>query len=227
MNYEIIGGNLPAVICHMKKGEKIVCESGGMSWMDDVFTMETSGGGIGKMFGRMFSGETLFRNIYTANRDGDIAFASSFPGDIIAVQVTPDHPVIAQKSAFLACDPGVESSVFFQKKLGAGFFGGEGFIMQKFEGNGIVLLEIDGSVKEYTLAAGQRMLMETGHLVMMDGTCSMDVERIKGAKNIVFGGEGLFNTVVSGPGKIVIQTMPIAKTAQMLAKLMPNNGSSN
>ena len=227
MKYEIMGGNLPAVICHMSKGEKIVCESGGMSWMDDVFTMETSGGGIGKMFGRMFSGETMFRNIYTANSDGDIAFASSFPGQIIAVQVTPGNPVIAQKRAFLACDPGVESSVFFQKKVGAGLFGGEGFVMQKFEGEGIVLLEVDGSVKEYNLAPGQRMLMETGHLVIMDSTCSMNVERIKGAKNIVFGGEGLFNTVVTGPGKIVIQTMPIAKTAEVLAKLMPNNGSSN
>ena len=226
MNYEIIGGNLPAVICHMKAGEKIVCESGGMSWMDDAFTMETSGGGVGKMLGRMFSGESVFRNIYTANRDGDIAFASSFPGQIIAVQVTPGNPIIAQKSAFLACDPGVETSVFFQKKVGAGLFGGEGFIMQKFEGNGIVLLEVDGSVKEYNLAAGQRMLMETGHLVIMDGTCSMDVERIKGAKNIVFGGEGLFNTVVTGPGRIVIQTMPIAKTAQVLAKLMPGNKSN-
>lgn len=222
MNYEIIGGNLPAVICHMKQGEKIVCESGGMSWMDDAFTMETSGGGAAKMFGRMFSGETLFRNIYTANRDGDIAFASSFPGEIIAARVTPGHPIIAQKHAFLACDPTVESSVFFQKKVGAGFFGGEGFIMQKFEGDGIVLLEVDGSTKEYTLGAGQRMYMETGHLVIMDGTCKMDIERIKGAKNILFGGEGLFNTVVSGPGKIVLQTMPIEKTAQMLAALMPN-----
>ena len=226
MKYEIIGGNLPAVICHMSKGEKIVCESGGMSWMDDAFTMETSGGGLGKMFGRMFSGETMFRNIYTANRDAEIAFSSSFPGQIIAVQVTPGNPVIAQKRAFLACDPGVETSVFFQKKLGAGVFGGEGFIMQKFEGNGIVLLEVDGSVKEYTLAAGQRMIMDTGHLVMMDGTCSMDIERIKGAKNIVFGGEGLFNTVVSGPGKITIQTMPIEKTAQLLSKLMPSSGSN-
>lgn len=225
MNYEIMGGNLPAVICHMKQGEKIVCESGGMSWMDDAFTMETFGGGAGKVFGRLFSGETLFRNLYTANRDGDIAFASSFPGDIIAVEVTPGHPIVAQKHAFLACDPTVESSVFFQKKIGAGFFGGEGFVMQKFEGSGIVLLEVDGSTKEYTLAAGQKMYMETGHLVIMDATCKMDVERIKGAKNIFLGGEGLFNTVVTGPGRIVLQTMPIAKTAMELYQLMPHTNS--
>ena len=225
MNYEIMGGNLPAVICHMKRGEKIVCESGGMSWMDDAFEMETSGGGIGKMFGRMFSGESMFRNIYTATRDADIAFASSFPGNIIAVEVTPGHPVIAQKSAFLACDPGIETSVFFQKKAGAGFFGGEGFIMQKFEGSGIVLLEVDGSTKEYNLAAGQRMIMDTGHLVIMDASCNMDIVSVKGLKNKLLGGEGFFNTVVSGPGRVVIQTMPIAKTAQLLADLMPNNNN--
>ena len=226
MKYEIMGGNLPAAICHLKQGEKIICESGAMSWMDDAFTMETSGGGIGKMFGRMFSGETMFRNIYTANRDGAIAFASSFPGDIIAVQVTPGNPVIAQKRAFLACDPGVESSVFFQKKLGAGFFGGEGFVMQKFEGNGIVLLEVDGASAQYDLAPGQRMIMETGHLVMMDATCSMNIESVKGLKNKLLGGEGFFNTVVTGPGKITIQTMPIAKTAQTLASMMPSSSSN-
>ena len=226
MKYEIMGGNLPAAICSLKQGEKIICESGAMSWMDDAFTMETSGGGIGKMFGRMFSGETMFRNIYTANRDGSIAFASSFPGDIVAIQVTPGNPVIAQKKAFLACDPGVESSVFFQKKLGAGLFGGEGFIMQKFEGNGIVLLEVDGSAVEYTLAPGQRMIMETGHLVMMDGTCSMTVESVKGLKNKLLGGEGFFNTVVTGPGKITIQTMPISKTAALLATMMPSSSSN-
>ena len=226
MKYEIMGGNLPAAICYLKQGEKIICESGAMSWMDDAFTMETSGGGIGKMFGRMFSGETMFRNIYTANRDGSIAFASSFPGDIVAIQVTPGNPVIAQKKAFLACDPGVESSVFFQKKLGAGLFGGEGFIMQKFEGNGIVLLEVDGSAVEYTLAPGQRMIMETGHLVMMDGTCSMTVESVKGLKNKLLGGEGFFNTVVTGPGKITIQTMPISKTAALLATMMPSSSSN-
>lgn len=226
MNYEIIGGNLPAVICHMNPGEKIVCESGAMSWMDDAFTMETSGGGIGKVFGRMLSGETLFRNTYTANRNGDIAFASSFPGSILAIEVTPGHPVIAQKRAFLASDPTVESSVFFQKKVGAGFFGGEGFVMQKFEGNGIVLLEVDGSTKEYTLAAGQRLIMDTGYLVIMDGSCSMDIESVKGVKNKLLGGEGFFNTVVSGPGRVVVQTMPISKTAQVISNFLPNSSNS-
>lgn len=225
MKYEIMGGNLPAVICKLTKGEKIICEGGGMSWMDDAFTMETSGGGLKKMFGKAFSGESMFMNTYTANTDGEIAFASSFPGEILAVEIGAGKNIVAQKKAFLASEGGVDMSVFFQKKLTGGFFGGEGFIMEKFTGNGIVFLEVDGSIKEYTLAPGERKIMETGHLVMMEETCSLSVERIKGAKNILLGGEGLFNTVVTGPGKVVIQTMPISKTAELIANFIPKSGN--
>ena len=223
MQYEIIGGNLPAVICKMKKGEKIICESGGMSWMDAAFKMETTSGGAGKMFGRLFSGESLFTNSYTAEKDGEIAFASCFPGNILAVELTPGKSVIAQKKAFLACEAGVEMSVFFQKKLGKVFFGGEGFILEKFSGSGIVFLEIDGAVKEYNLAAGEKKIMDTGHLVLMDDTCKMDIEKISGVKNVLFGGEGLFNTVVTGPGKIFIQTMPISRTAGVISSYIPSH----
>lgn len=225
MKYEIMGGNLPAVICKLDKGEKIVCESGGMSWMDGVFKMETSAGGVGKALGRMFSGESAFTNTYTANDAGEIAFASCFPGEILPVEITPGKSIIAQKKAFLACEEGVEMSVYLQKKLGKGFFGGEGFIMEKFSGSGIVFLEVDGSIKEYNLAPGEKKVMETGHLVMMDETCKMDIERIKGVKNMVLGGEGLFNTVVTGPGKIVIQTMPISKTANVISGYIPSSGN--
>ena len=204
MQYEIIGGNLPAVICKMKKGEKIICESGGMSWMDAAFKMETTSGGAGKMFGRLFSGESLFTNSYTAEKDGEIAFASCFPGNILAVELTPGKSVIAQKKAFLACEAGVEMSVFFQKKFGKGIFGGEGFILEKFSGSGIVFLEIDGAVKEYN-------------------PCKMDIEKISGVKNVLFGGEGLFNTVVTGPGKIFIQTMPISRTAGVISSYIPSH----
>lgn len=221
MQYEIIGGNLPAVLCRLSKGEKIVCESGGMSWMDGVFKMETVGGGAGKMFGRVFSGESMFTNTYTAQQDGEIAFASCFPGEILAINLTPGKSIIAQKRAFLASEAGVDMSVFFQKKIGKGLFGGEGFIMEKFTGSGLVFLEVDGSVMEYTLARGEKKVMETGHLVMMDDTCQMDIERISGVKNVLFGGEGLFNTVVTGPGKIVIQTMPMAKTAGVISQYLP------
>ena len=225
MQYEIIGGNLPAVLCKLKKGEKIICESGGMSWMDGVFKMETTGGGAAKMFGRMFSGESMFTNTYTAQQDGEIAFASCFPGAILAIEMKPGRSVIAQKKAFLASEAGVEMSIFFQKKLGKGLFGGEGFIMQKFSGSGLVFLEVDGAIKEYTLAPGEKKVMETGHLVMMDDTCKMDIEKISGVKNVLFGGEGLFNTVVTGPGRIVIQTMPMSKTAGVISEYIPKQSS--
>ena len=225
MQYEIIGGNLPAVLCRLTRGEKLICEAGGMSWMDGVFKMETTGGGIGKMFGRMFSGESMFTNTYTAQQDGEIAFASSFPGQILAINLTPGKSIIVQKKAFLACEAGVEMSVFFQKKFGKGLFGGEGFIMQKFTGSGIVFLEVDGAIKEYVLAPGEKKIMDTGHLVMMDDTCKMDIERIAGVKNALFGGEGLFNTVVTGPGKIVIQTMPISKAAGVIAGFIPQQSN--
>lgn len=219
MKYEIKGTPLPVVICTLDPNETVKCESGGMSWMSPNMKMSTNaGGGIGKAFSRMFSGESMFQNTYTAQDGaGMIAFASSFPGEIIAMEVTPDKPIIAQKSAFLASSEGVDMSIHFQKKLGSGFFGGEGFIMQKFSGNGIVFLEIDGSVIEYDLAAGQSMLLDTGHLALMENSVSIDVETVKGVGNVLFGGEGLFNTKVTGPGKIWVQTMPVSSVASSLA----------
>lgn len=223
MKYRIEGTPLPVVICQMEDGETIITEKGSMSWMSPNMEMETtSNGGFGKALGRMFAGESIFQNKFTA-RDGEglIAFASSFPGDIRAIEITPDRPVIVQKSAFLAGEAGVDISVFFQKKLGAGFFGGEGFIMQKLSGSGTVFVEIDGSSVEYQLAAGEQMVIDTGYLAMMDATCSMDVVANKGMKNMIFGGEGFFNTVVTGPGKIVLQTMPISTVASAIIPFVP------
>ncbi len=217
MNYNIIGEPMPVVVCDLAGGESMITEKGSMVWMSPNMKMETSAGGLGKAFGRMFSGESMFQNIYTAQGGpGMIAFASSFPGSIRAVEVGPDHPVIVQKSGFLAAERSVELSVFFQKKLGAGFFGGEGFIMQKLSGHGIAFLEIDGSAVEYELRAGESMVVDTGNLTMMDASCSIDIQSVKGVKNALFGGEGLFNTVVTGPGKIVLQTMPVSTLASAL-----------
>ena len=213
MKYRIEGTPMPVVICELEAGENMITERGSMSWMTPNMKMETtSNGGVGKVLGRMFSGEALFQNRYTAQGGpGMIAFASSFPGSIRALQITPDKPVIAQKSAFLASETTVDLSVFFQRKMGAGFFGGEGFIMQKLSGYGTAFVEIDGSAVEYELAPGQQMIVDTGYLALMDATCKMDVVAVKGAKNVFFGGEGLFNTVITGPGKIVLQTMPAFK----------------
>ena len=225
MRYEIKGGDLPVVVCQLETGEQMQCEAGSMSWMDDGIEMQTQGGGIGKMFGRMFTNESLFLNHYTARRPGEIAFASSFPGSIKVVEVTPARPIIAQKGAFLASCGNIEMSVFFHRKFSSGLFGGEGFLMQKFSGSGLVFVEIDGSAVEYDIPAGSRKIIDTGYLAMMDASCSMDIQTIKGVKNVLFGGEGLFNTVVSGPGHIILQTMPVSKTAAVIRKYIPTQSN--
>ena len=223
MQYSIQGDNLPVVICTLGQGEQMLTEKGAMSWMTPNMKMETStNGGLGKAFGRMLSGDSIFQNRYTAQGGpGMIAFASSFPGAIRAVEITPNMPVIAQKSAFLAATPGVDLSIHFQKKVGAGFFGGEGFIMQKLSGHGMAFLEIDGSAVEYTLAPGQQIIVDTGNLAMVDATCQIDIQTVRGAKNVLFGGEGLFNTVVTGPGRVVLQTMALPAFASALIPYLP------
>ena len=223
MRYEIKGEPMPVVVCYLDAGESMKCESGSMSWMSPNMEMQTSGGGLGKAFGRMFSGENIFQNFYTAKGGpGMIAFAASFPGSVRAVQITPDRPVVVQKRGFLASEAGVDLSVFFQKKIASGLFGGEGFIMQKLSGNGTAFVELDGSTVEYDLPPGQQIVVDTGYVAMMDATCSMDVVTVKGVKNALFGGEGLFNTIVAGPCRVVLQTMPLNNFAAMIANMIPS-----
>ena len=223
MRYQIQGDNMPVVVCALEDGESVVCEAGAMSWMSPNMQMETKAkGGVGGFFGRALSGESGFQNVYTARGGGGlIAFTSSYVGNILAVEITPDKPIIIQKRAFLACTPDVNMEVFFQKKIGTALFGGEGFIMQKLSGQGTVLLEIDGSAINYNLKAGEKMLISTGHLAMMEQSVSMDIQSIKGVKNALFGGEDLFNTVVTGPGVVTVQTMPMSNFAAAVAKLIP------
>ena len=221
--YEILGGNLPVVVCELSAGESMITESGSMSWMSPNMKMETtSGGGVKKMLGRLVSGDSAFQNRFTAEGgDGIIAFASSFPGAIKALNISAGHSMIVQKSAFLASEEGVELSMHFQKKLGSGIFGGEGFIMQRLSGNGTAFIEIDGHAED-VLGAGQEMLVSTGYLAAMEESCTMDVVMVKGAKNMLLGGEGIFNTVVRGPGKVILQTMPISKVAELLMPFFNN-----
>ena len=222
MQYEIIGAPFPAVVCTLQRGEQMRTEKGSMVWMDPCMKMETSGGGgLGKMFGKLVSGESMFQNIYTAQADGRIAFGSSFPGQILAINIAPGQEFIAQKMAFLASEMGVDLSVHFSQKLGRGFFGGEGFIMQRLSGQGTAFLECDGSLVRYELAAGQSMVVDTGNVLGFTGGVQMRIERIQGAKNIFFGGEGLFNTVLTGPGIIYLQTMPLATVVDTIAAHMP------
>ena len=173
------------------------------------------------MFSKAFSGESMFQNIYTANGDGMIAFGSSFPGRILALEIEPGRELIMQKSAFLASEPTVELSVTFNKKLGVGFFGGEGFIMQRLSGRGIAFVEIDGELIEYDLAPGQQIVVDTGNVAGFESTVTMDVRQVPGLKNKLIGGEGLFNTYLTGPGRVMLQTMPISSVAAALAGLMP------
>ena len=224
MRYEIQGETLPVVICHLEGGEKMITEGGGMSWMSPNMKMETTtNGGIGKAFGRMFSGEKMFQNVYTAEGGtGMIAFASSFPGSIKAYEIAPGQEMNFQKSAFLAGEAGVELSVFFNKKFSSGLFGGEGFIMQKISGYGTVFAEFDGHIVEYELQPGQQIVVDTGHLAAMTATCKMEIKSVPGVKNMLFGGEGLFNTVISGPGKVWLQTMPISNVAGILRPYLPS-----
>ena len=216
--YEIVGGNLPAVICELAAGEAMFTETGSMSWMSPNMKMETtSNGGIKKAFGRAFSGESFFQNKFTAEGgDGMIAFASSFPGAIKPLEITPDKAMIVQKKAYLASEEGVQLSMYFQKKLGKALFGGEGFIMQKLSGEGLAFIEIDGHGVEYELEAGQEIIVGTGYLAAMEETCTMDIVTVKGVKNILLGGEGMFNTVVRGPGKIILQTIQYVDKNQHL-----------
>lgn len=225
MQYELQGDSLPVVICHLDPGERMITERGSMAWMSPNMKMETtSNGGVGKALGRMFTGEALFQNIYTAQGgSGMIAFASSFPGSIRVFDLEPGRDIIVQKSAFLASEASVELSVHFRKKLGAGFFGGEGFIMQRLSGRGKAFIEMDGHMVEYNLGAGQSIVIDTGYLAAMDATCSMDIQTVPGVKNMIFGGEGIFNTVVTGPGRVILQTMPISNVAASLRGFMPSS----
>ena len=227
MKYEIKGEPMPVVICQLEGGEAMVTERGSMVWMTPNMKMETGAGGVGKAFGRMFSGDSLFQNTYTAQGGpGMIAFASSFPGSVKAFQIAPGQELVFQKSAFLASEAGVQLSVHFQKKLGSGLFGGEGFILQRISGNGIVFAEFDGHVVDYELQNGQSIVVDTGHLAAMTASCQIDIQTVPGVKNILFGGEGLFNTVITGPGHVWLQTMPISNVAECLRPYFPSGGNN-
>lgn len=218
MEAKILGDSLPVVTCKLAKGESVVTESGGMSWMDEGIKMSTStNGGIMKGLGRALAGESLFMNTYTAEKDDvEIAFSSSFPGKILEFNLSQGETIIAQKRAFLCAESTVDISMHFRKKLGAGFFGGEGFIMQKITGPGKVYLEIDGEVIKKELAEGEKLKVDNGYVAAMTSGVNLDIETVPGIKNIVFGGEGLFLTTVKGPGTVWLQSMPISKLASML-----------
>lgn len=218
MEAKIIGESLPVVTCKLKNGESVITESGGMSWMDEGIKMSTStNGGIMKGLGRALAGESLFMNTYTAEKDDvEIAFSSCFPGRILEFDLSEGETIIAQKRAFLCAESSVDISMHFRKKLGAGFFGGEGFIMQKITGPGKVFLEIDGEVVKKELKEGEKLKIDNGYVAAMTKGVDLSIETVPGLKNIMFGGEGLFLTTLKGPGTVWLQSMPISKLASLL-----------
>ena len=226
MKYEIKGVPFPVVTCALEKGETMITEKGAMAWMNDRIKMETNtNGGFMKGLGRMFSGDSFFLNFYTAESDNQsITFGSSFPGRILDFKLENGRTIIAQKGALLAMEKAVEMNIHFKRKISTGIFGGEGFIMQKFTGNGHVFLEIDGDVVEYDLKAGEKLIIDQGYLAAMEDTVSFDIVTVKGAKNILFGGEGLFLGNLTGPGKVWIQTMPIACLVNLVLSRIPTRG---
>ncbi|MBQ8292782.1 MAG: TIGR00266 family protein [Bacilli bacterium] len=225
MKYEIKGDSLPVVVCYPEEGEVLCTEKGAMCWMSGNIEMSTNArGGFGKALGRLFSGESIFLNEFVpVGGSGMIAFASSFPGSIIPYHVTPGNAIIVQKNGFMAMEKGLDLSIHFQRKLGAGFFGGEGFIMQKVSGDGLVFIEIDGHCEEKELAAGEKIIVDTGRLAAMTESCTMSVEAVKGVKNVLFGGEGFFNTIITGPGKVYLQSMPISNVAGVISRYIPSS----
>ncbi|MBE6558792.1 MAG: TIGR00266 family protein [Ruminococcaceae bacterium] len=223
MEYKIIGGSFPAVSCKLQNGESMIAESGSMIWMSPNMEMTTQGGGIGNIFSRAFSGERLFQNVYTAHGQGVITFGSSFPGEILTLQIAPGKDVILQKTSFLASEVGVQLSIHFNRKLGVGFFGGEGFIMQRLSGYGLAFAEIAGDLVEYTLDPGRQLVVSTGNLVGFESTVQLDIRQVPGLKNKFLGGEGFFNTILTGPGKIWLQTTSISGMAATLAPYIPTS----
>ncbi len=226
LKYELRGDTLPVVILTLEQGESVFTESGGMSWMSEGFEMKTNmKGGIFGGIARTLAGESLFMTTYTMNKaSGIIAFSSSFPGKIVPIHLQAGESIICQKSVFLCAEHSVKLATHLKKKLGAGFFGGEGFILQKVTGPGWCFLEIDGEAVEYQLGSGEKMKVDTGHVAVFESSVNYDIEMVKGVRNILFGGEGLFLTTLQGPGKVWLQSMPISNLA---ARIIPYIPSSN
>ncbi len=226
ISYRIQGTTLPVVTIELEPGETVYSESGGMSWMTGNVEMSTgSGGGIGKMFRRALAGETLFITDFSVRSGrGVVAFASEFPGQILPFDLREGESLIVQKDAFMCAEKSVDLDLSFRKRLGTGLFGGEGFIMQRLTGPGLAFVEVDGEVVEYSLEAGEMLQVDTGHLAAMEPSVDFDVTMVKGVRNILLGGEGLFLASVRGPGKVWLQTMPMAKLARKVAQFMPQVG---
>ncbi|MCB0046441.1 MAG: TIGR00266 family protein [Caldilineaceae bacterium] len=229
LQYEIQGTTLPVVTIQLQPGERIYSSAGGMSWMSDPVIMDTNtGGGLGRMVRRAFSGESLFIvDYFTRDQVGEVAFAAEFPGKIVDVELPEGRSVIVQKDAFMCAEKSVDLDIHFRRSLGTGLFGGEGFILQRLTGPGRVFVNFDGEIVQKTLGPGERLRVDTGHVAMFEPTVNFNVEMMRGFKNILLGGEGLFLATLTGPGRVWLQTMPMAKLALRIAQYIPRPGGSD
>ncbi len=228
--FKIVGTVMQSLMIQINRGQAYYSESGSLSWMTDGVRMETNlgGKGLGGILSRVVTGESLFVVNYSADRDQQlVTFSSDFPGKILPIHLAQGQSMIAQKDTLLVAEKSVNMSIALQKRLGAGFFGGEGFILQRFDGPGTFFGALDGEIVEYTLAPGQRLLVDTGHVAMFEPTVTYDIQMVKGIKNVLFGGEGLFFVSLTGPGRIWLQTMPLSKLAGAIRQYLPRAEGSN
>jgi uncharacterized protein (TIGR00266 family) len=226
LQYRIEGTTLPVLTITLNPGDKIYSSSGGMSWMTQQIQMDTNtGGGLGKMFKRALSGESLFIVDYYVNSgQGEVAFSAEFPGQILELDLSNNQSMIVQKDSFMCAEKSVDLDMHFRKRLGAGLFGGEGFILQRLTGPGKGFVNFDGEIVEKVLQPGEVLRVDTGHVAMFEPTVDFDIEIVRGFKNILLGGEGLFLATLRGPGRVWLQTMPMDKLAQKIAQYMPQVG---
>jgi uncharacterized protein (TIGR00266 family) len=226
LQYRIEGTTLPVVTVTLTPGDRIFSSSGGMSWMTQAVKMDTNtGGGLGKMFKRALSGESIFIvDYYVDKGQGEVAFASEFPGKVVDLHLAEGQQMIVQRDAFMCAEKSVDLDMHFRKKLGAGLFGGEGFVLQKLTGAGTAFVNFDGEIVMKELAPGEVLRVDTGHVAMFEPSVDFDIQMMKGFKNILLGGEGLFLATLRGPGKVWLQTMPMSKLAQKVAQYMPQVG---
>lgn len=225
MTFEIVGKTVPAVELTLNRGESMYTQSGGMVWQTEGIEMSTNTkGGLARGIGRMLTGESLFMATYSSVKDGaKIAFGSTVPGDVIPVNLSEGPGLIAQKRAFLCAQDGVDVKITLSKKFSSGLFGGEGFILQDISGTGYAFLEVDGDQVIKELAPGEVIKVDTGNVVAFDKTVSYEIEIVKGLGNILFGGEGLFVTKLTGPGRVILQTQNFNDFSRRILAMLPQN----
>ena len=207
----------------LARGETVYAQTHAMAWMSDGITMDThTGGGLFAGLTRAMSGGSLFITDYSAEQAGHVAFAPRFPGQILPVTLAAGQSLICRKETFLCAEKSVSLEIAMQQRLGAGVFAGEGFILQRVTGPGTVFLDLSGEVVEKTLGPGERLRVHAGHIGMQEPSVSTDIQMVRGFRNILFGGEGLFLATLTGPGKIWLQSMPILNLAEEIARHLPS-----